>query len=132
MIINIINKVNVATEKQLGESLLLKIFNLLNASHFNGELTDCRIKWSDRIGVGKHSNRLFDFTVFEDKQFQPVIRLSKNLLKASPSDKIAQSLFHSMVHIWLWQNKLPWGHTLKFQEKTKIFDFSLIEAQLQN
>ncbi|MDX1918787.1 MAG: SprT-like domain-containing protein [Candidatus Caenarcaniphilales bacterium] len=102
------------------------MFDLLNKTHFNNEVPLCRIKWSDRIGTGKNYHRYADFTVFEDKQFLPVIRISKNLLGEETILRITEVLYHEMIHIWLWVKRKPWGHTSEFHEKSREFNFTLL------
>ncbi|MDJ0625672.1 MAG: SprT-like domain-containing protein [Candidatus Caenarcaniphilales bacterium] len=119
-----------ATAEQaiLSEAVLYALFDQLNQTHFDSTVPLCRIKWSDRIGTGKNYHRFADFTVFADRQFMPVIRLSKNLLAKETIKRICEVLFHEMTHIWLWDNKRPWGHTPEFHEKAKTFNFSLIDV----
>lgn len=121
-----INSDTVVEKSILTESMLYGLFDKINSSHFNNQVPLSRIKWSDRIGTGKNHHRFADFTVFQDSQFQPVIRLSKHLLAKEFTERIAEVLFHEMVHIWLWQYKKPWGHTAEFHEKIKTFDYSLL------
>jgi hypothetical protein len=110
----------------VSEALLYTLFDRLNQTHFGAEVPLSRIKWSDRIGTGKNHHRFADFTVFQDKQFLPVIRLSKHLLGAESTQRICEVLFHEMIHIWLWNAGKPWGHTPAFHDKAKTFDFSCI------
>lgn len=111
------------------ETFLYSLFDKINETHFQGEVPLSRIKWSDRIGTGKNYHRFADFTVFQDKQFLPVIRLSKNLLSKECAKKICEVLFHEMIHIWLWSNRKPWGHTPDFHEKAKSFNFTLVGVE---
>lgn len=111
----------------LSETTLYLIFDKINQTHFSGEVPLSRIKWSERIGTGKNYHRFADFTVFQDKQFNPVIRLSKHLLAQESTKKIAEVVFHEMTHIWLWNQAKPWGHTPEFYEKIKTFNFELLE-----
>ncbi|MDX1920411.1 MAG: SprT-like domain-containing protein [Candidatus Caenarcaniphilales bacterium] len=118
----------ITTEQAIpAETLLYTLFDKINQTHFEGAVPLCRIKWSDRIGTGKNYHRFADFTVFQDKQFLPVIRLSKNLLAQESIKRISEVLFHEMTHIWLWNNKKPWGHTPEFYEKAKTFNFPILE-----
>ncbi len=123
--------VGISTSEQqiVSESFLYTLFDKINQTHFGGEVPLCRIKWSDRIGTGKNYHRFADFTVFQDKQFLPVIRLSKNLLAHEPNHRICEVLFHEMIHIWLWNNRKAWGHTPEFHEKAKTFDFACLEIE---
>jgi SprT-like family len=110
----------------ISEATLYMFFDKLNQTHFRGQVPLSRIKWSDRIGNGKN-HRCADFTVFQDRQFLPVIRLSKNLLSSQSTEKVCQVLFYEMIHIWLWNNGKSWGHTPDFHEKAKTFNFSCLE-----
>lgn len=116
-----------AEQNLLAESVLYNIFDRVNSTHFNNEVPLSRVKWSDRIGTGKNYHRFADFTVFQDKQFQPVIRLSKHLLAKENIQKVSEVIFHEMTHIWLWNTKKPWGHTPEFYEKIKTFNVDLLE-----
>ena len=117
---------------KLEDSYLMKIFFVLNEEYFGGKLVLCRVKWSERIGMGKHCNKLSDFTVFEDRQFLPVIRLSRSLLLKESKERVAETLFCAMVHIWLWTQKKPWGHTQEFYSRIKIFDHKIMKEKLQD
>jgi predicted SprT family Zn-dependent metalloprotease len=120
--------VTTTTEETVqSETFLYTLFDKLNQTHFDSAVPHSRIKWSDRIGTGKNYHRFADFTVFQDKQFLPVIRLSKNLLGQESVKRISEVLFHEMTHIWLWDNKKPWGHTPEFHAKAKTFNFVLLE-----
>jgi predicted SprT family Zn-dependent metalloprotease len=120
--------VTITTEQlTYNEAMLYTLFDKLNQTHFEATVPLCRIKWSDRIGTGKNYHRFADFTVFQDKQFLPVIRLSKNLLAAESLKRISEVIFHEMTHIWLWNNQKPWGHTPEFHEKAKTFNFASLE-----
>ncbi len=110
----------------VSEAMLYVLFDKINQSHFEGAIPNSRIKWSDRIGNGKN-HRYADFTVFQDRQFVPVIRLSKNLLANETTKKISEVIFHEMIHIWLWNNGRSWGHTPDFHEKAKTFNFASLE-----
>jgi predicted SprT family Zn-dependent metalloprotease len=110
----------------MSETELYELFDRINQTHFNGEVPLCRLKWSDRIGIGRTHHRYADFTVFEDKQFLSVIRLSKKLLADSSKEEIAKVMFHEMIHVWLWNQQRPWGHTAEFKRKVNTFDGSLL------
>lgn len=110
----------------VSEAMLYVLFDKINKSHFAGSVPNSRIKWSDRIGNGKN-HRYADFTVFQDRQFIPVIRLSRNLLAQESIEKICQVLFYEMIHIWLWNTGRSWGHTPDFHEKAKTFNFTCLE-----
>lgn len=118
---------NLAELSSDSPEFLALLFKVINQSHLDNSLLDCRVKWSDRIGTGKHGHRVSDFTVFDDPQFLPVIRLSKRILLNDTVERISEALYYAMVHVWLWHNKQPWGHTKEFFDKAKEFDFEKVK-----
>lgn len=130
--LTIARKSEVELVDKASDSFLPVLFRTMNEIFFGEELPDCRIKWSERVGTGKHYHKLSDFTVFEDAHFSPVIRLSKSLLTEYPVNKIAETLFYAMIHIWLWKRKLPWGQTKEFFEKARAFEYEKIDETLQS
>jgi len=119
-----INRLN--PEIKSSGKLLGIIFTIINHTHFQGKICSCRAKWSDRVGNNKHCRKVSDFTVFEDKQFIPVIRLSRSLLADKDIIEISKALFQGMVQVWLWMNGRPWGYTSEFLALLDDFDFELI------
>ncbi len=96
---------------------IYEIFDKLNKQYFEGKLPYVRILWSDRFGNGKYFKQFGDFIAMPGKR--PLIRLSKKL--CDEPKQIALTLYHEMVHFWLYVNKRPWGHTPEFHEKLKEF-----------
>jgi len=110
------------------EEDLKLFFDKINESHFSSSVPVSRVKWSDRIG--SKDGELADFTLFgADNNFIPVIRLSKTKLSREKVLKVCESLFREMIHIWLWQNKQPWGYTEDFYRKAKEFDFRTLNLE---
>ena len=97
--------------------LIYEIFDKLNKEYFKSSLPYIRIFWCDSFGSGKYFKQFGDFTAMPGKR--PVIRLSKQL--CDHPQQIAQTLYHEMVHFWLYANKRPWGHTKEFKDKLKEF-----------
>ena len=79
-------------------------------------------KQNGKYGNGKYFKQYGDFTAMPGKR--PIIRLSKQL--CDHPQQIAATLYHEMVHFWLYTNKRPWGHTKEFKEKLKTFNKYLI------
>ena len=104
-------------KKVIQDEYIYEIYDKLNKQYFKGELPYIRILWSDTFGHGKYFKQWGDFTALPGKK--PVIRLSQNLC-SHPKD-IAHTLYHEMVHFWLFHNGKPWGHTRAFQKKMKEF-----------
>lgn len=96
---------------------IYEVFDKLNKQYFNGALPYIRILWSDRFGNGKYFKQFGDFTAMPGKR--PFIRLSSKLCEEPK--QMAQTLYHEMVHFWLYVNKRPWGHTKEFHDKMKEF-----------
>ncbi len=96
---------------------IYEVFDKLNKQYFNGSLPYIRILWSDRFGNGKYFKQFGDFIAMPGKR--PLIRLSQTL--CNEPKQIAHTLYHEMVHFWLFVNKRPWGHTAEFHKKMKEF-----------
>lgn len=104
-------------KRQVQDEFIYEIYDKLNKQYFSGTLPYIRILWSDRFGHGEWFKQFGDFIAFPGKK--PVIRLSKKL--CDEPERIAQTLFHEMVHFWLYVSKRPWGHTKEFKQKMKEF-----------
>jgi hypothetical protein len=100
--------------------LIYEIYDKLNKEYFAGKLPYVRIIWSNSFGHGKYFHMYGDFIALPNKR--PYIRLSRKL--CDEPHKIAQVLYHEMVHFWLYTNKKPWGHTKEFRIKMKEFKLS--------
>ena len=101
--------------------LIYEIYDKLNKQYFNDALPYIRILWSDSFGHGKYFKQFGDFIAMPGKR--PYIRLSKKL--CDEPKRIAQTLYHEMVHFWLYASKKPWGHTKEFRKKLKEFKTNL-------
>ena len=97
--------------------LIYEIYDKLNKEYFKGALPYIRILWSESFGHGKFFHMYGDFIAVPHKR--PYIRLSKKL--CDEPKKIAHTLYHEMVHFWLYTNKKPYGHTKEFKKKLKEF-----------
>lgn len=121
------NYIDLSKINKESDNYLLALFNIINATHFNSELMPCRVKWSERIGSGKHCNKMSDYTVFDDAHFSPVVRISRLVLLKESTDKICQALYYSMVHIWQWSRVGNFNHTKEFFDKLNAFKFQLVD-----
>lgn len=97
--------------------LIYEIYDKLNKQYFDGALPYIRILWGESFGHGKYFKQFGDFIALPAKK--PYIRLSRKL--CSEPHKIACTLYHEMVHFWLYVNKKPWGHTKEFRKLIKRF-----------
>ena len=108
--------------KPVQNELIYETFDKLNKQYFRAELPYVRILWCDSFGNGEWFKQFGDFSALPGKR--PIIRLSKKL--CDEPEKIAKTLYHEMVHFWLYINKKPWGHTREFKKKLKEFKVSPI------
>ena len=103
---------------------LLALYSRLNAEFFGNSLPLCSIKWSRALTRAAGNIRV------ELK----VITLSVPLLVewpegaafevcgvrcASAQQALVEILKHEMIHLWLYQGKLPCGHTREFRLKAR-------------
>lgn len=105
-------------KKVIQDEYIYEIYDKLNKQYFKGELPYIRILWSDTFGHGKYFKQWGDFTAIPGKR--PVIRLSQKL--CDTPKEIAHTLYHEMVHFWLYSIGKPWGHTRAFHKKMKEFN----------
>ncbi len=103
--------------KSTQTELIYEIYDKLNKQYFNSLLPYVRILWCDTFGHGEWFKQFGDFIAFPGRR--PYIRLSRKL--CDEPKQIAHTLYHEMVHFWLYVNKKPWGHTKEFKEKMKEF-----------
>ena len=103
--------------KVIQDEFIYEVFDKLNKQYFEGKLPYIRILWSEAFGHGKYFKQFGDFIALPGKR--PFIRLSRKL--CDEPKQIALTLYHEMVHFWLYVNKKPWGHTLEFKKKMKEF-----------
>lgn len=103
--------------KPTQEDEIYELFDKLNNQYFDGTLPYIRILWCDSFGNGKYFKQWGDFIAIPGKR--PYIRLSSKLC-ANPKD-MAHTLYHEMVHFWLYDLGKPWGHTKAFKKKMDQF-----------
>lgn len=105
------------SKKNLQDEYIYEVFDKLNKRYFGGTLPYIRILWSESFGHGEFFKLWGDFIAIPGKR--PYIRLSRKL--CNDPKNIAHTLYHEMVHYWLFVNSKPWGHTKLFKKKMKEF-----------
>ena len=97
----------------------------LDARYFGASLGACRIEWSRRLSRSAGNidvrQRLVKLSVpllldaFADGQAHIVV----GVRCASSQEAAEEILKHEMIHLWLFQNGLPCGHTPEFRRKAR-------------
>ncbi len=103
---------------------LLALYQSLNAEFFGGKLPLCACKWSRRLtrtaGNIRVQTRLITLSVpllcewKENAQFEVC-----GVVCDSPYAALVEILKHEMIHLWLFEQKLPCGHTREFRRKAR-------------
>ncbi|HEX2912552.1 MAG TPA: SprT-like domain-containing protein [Chloroflexia bacterium] len=89
------------------QELIEKLYNSLNLQHFGGTLPACRLELSRRLvrTAGKIWPRA------------RLIRLSVTYHERYGQEELSNTILHEMIHLWLYEQGLPSGHTERFREK---------------
>ncbi len=113
------------TDLVLSETDLPAWYQSLNREFFNGELPPCSIKWSRRLtrtaGNIRVEVRLITLSVpllFDVWKGDTVFEVC-GVRCTSPEQALAEILKHEMIHLWLFERKLPCGHTREFRRKAR-------------
>ena len=114
---------------------LQELYDELNARYFEGILPPCEIVWSRRLTRAAGNIRVQT----------PKITLSVPLLLeafgngghtvcgvwcASQEEALREILKHEMIHLWLYVQKLPHGHTREFRLKAREIGQSRTRHQI--
>ena len=110
-------------------SELQTLYQSLNAEYFDGELPPCKIIWSRqltraagnievRARVIKMSTPILVGAFQTASLFAPEysvcgVRCDNSL------DAIREILKHEMIHLWLYEKRLPHGHSAQFRAKAR-------------
>jgi hypothetical protein len=108
---------------------LQALYKTFNTQYFDDALPPCRIQWSRqltraagninvRARLIKLSVPIFEEAFEKDTLFAPeylVCGVSCN----NSCSAVREILKHEMIHLWLFEQKLPSGHTALFRAKAK-------------
>lgn len=79
----------------------------LNQQHFGGSLPGCRIELSARLT--RTAGKIWPRT--------RLIRLSRSYHELYGPAELSNTILHEMIHLWLFEQSLPSGHTALFRQK---------------
>ena len=92
---------------EINLELITGLYDGLNRQHFGGTLPKCRLEVSRRLvrTAGKVWPRI------------RLIRLSLPYHERYGLDELSNTILHEMIHLWLFEQGLPSGHTDRFRQK---------------
>ncbi len=109
----------------LCETDLPALYQRLNHEFFQGELPLCCLKWSRRLtrtaGNIRVQTRLITLSVpllHDVWKGAPFFEVC-GVRCTSPRQALVEILKHEMIHLWLFEQHLPCGHTREFRRKAK-------------
>src|SRR4051794_22433581 len=82
-----------------------ELYNSLNRQHFGGSLPGCRIEISARLT--RTAGKIWPRT--------RLIRLSRSYHELYGPAELSNTILHEMIHLWLYEQSLPSGHTPLFR-----------------
>lgn len=105
------------------------LYQTFNGEHFAGALPPCRIIWSRQLTAAAGN---IDVRARVIKLSTPILVeafSASNLFPSeysvcgvrcsNPEDAICEILKHEMIHLWLYEQQLPHGHTAAFRAKAR-------------
>ncbi len=108
---------------------LQQLYTSLNLEYFEGELPACRIQWSRQLtraaGNIHVRARLIKLSVpileeaFKGDGLFPSEYLVCGVTCDSSDSAVREILKHEMIHLWLFEQNLPSGHTALFRAKAR-------------
>ncbi len=113
----------------LDSAALQTLYHKLNTQHFDALLPPCDIRWSRRLtrAAGNISVRerviklsqpiLVD--AFRPTSLFPIEYSVCGVLCSTKEDATREILKHEMIHLWLFVQGLPSGHTAQFRHKAR-------------
>lgn len=106
---------------------LSEIYAQINAQYFENALPMCQIKWSRQLtraaGNIDVKNRTIKLSVplLVDAYATNGARFEICGVECdSKSRALEEILKHEMIHLWLFERGLPWGHTANFRLKARL------------
>jgi hypothetical protein len=89
---------------------LVRFFTEWNLRSFEGELPIPEIRWNPRLKTSAGR--------FIPDRTRSIIEVASYLCEEKNAEHlIRDTIGHEMIHFWLWQKRLPYGHTPLFHEK---------------
>jgi predicted SprT family Zn-dependent metalloprotease len=107
------------------ETDLPALYQALNREFFQDELAPCSIRWSRRLtrtaGNIRVRERLITLSVplLLDVWTRDCVFQVCGVPCSSSGQALVEILKHEMIHLWLFEQKLPCGHTREFRRKAR-------------
>ncbi len=97
----------VASKEKINLELAQNYYTELNERYFERKLPPCRLEISARLTrtAGKIWPKM------------RVMRLSLSYHRLYGPEELRNTILHEMIHLWLYEQKLPSGHTPLFRRK---------------
>lgn len=99
--------VNRAEQQEVNLQLAQRLYAELNQRHFEGKLPPCQLELSARLI--RTAGKIWPKT--------RLMRLSLPYHQHYGPDELHNTILHEMIHLWLYEQKLPSGHTPLFRRK---------------
>ncbi len=96
-----------ATDTSINIELVEKLYANLNQLHFKGSLPPCRLELSRRLV--RTAGKIWPRT--------RLMRLSLSYHQRYGVAELSNTILHEMIHLWLFEQGLPSGHTDCFRHK---------------
>lgn len=97
---------------------LREFFEQINQSHFEGKLEQPELMWNARLRSS--AGRFFPGSRKLWKVIRPKIEIAAYLREEEKNvDRVKDTLAHEMIHLWLWGEGRPYGHTAEFLAKMR-------------
>ena len=91
----------------ISPELAAELYAGLNRQHFGGTLPGCRIEISARLT--RTAGKIWPRT--------RLMRLSRSYHELYGQAELSNTILHEMIHLWLYEQSLPSGHTPLFRQK---------------
>ncbi len=94
----------------MSEHDLIRIFTEWNLRSFSGELPVPEIRWNSRLKTSAGR--------FIPDRTRSIIEVATYLCEEPNAEHlIRDTIGHEMIHFWLWERRMPYGHTPEFHRK---------------
>ncbi len=91
----------------INAELVQTLYREMNQQHFEGKLPDCRIELSRKLV--RTAGKIWPRT--------RLMRLSLTYHEQYGQLELSNTILHEMIHLWLFEQGLPSGHTPRFRQK---------------
>jgi len=105
------------------QEALEKIFEQVNARHFEGMLDRPVLRWNTRLRSS--AGRFIPGSRRHIDQYPAIIEIAHYLLEEVNAEAfITDTMAHEMIHYWLWVRHRPYGHTPEFWQRMNAMGVS--------